>query len=224
MISFDSLVGVLAPHQCVACGLEGSLLCSLCMESAGSPLPPRCAGCHTLSEGSRTCKSCKIWLVVDSVVVATAYEGVYEELLFALKFDCKRQAAESIADIMCKSELEIKEGTILCPVPTAPLRIRQRGFDHTKLIAKRISEITGLKNSSLIKRHTNTRQFGASRANRLKQMENEFYFDKDCIVENKDILLVDDVLTTGATLSGCARVLKKAGAKSVKAIVFAQKI
>jgi ComF family protein len=157
-------------------------------------------------------------------VVTTAYEGVYEELLFALKFDCKRQAAESIADIMCKSELEIEDGTIICPVPTAPSRIRQRGFDHTKLIAKRTSEKTGLKNISLIKRHTNTRQFGASRVNRLKQMENEFYFDKDCIVENKDILLVDDVLTTGATLSGCARVLKKAGAKSVKAIVFAQKI
>jgi predicted amidophosphoribosyltransferase len=55
-------------------------------------------------------------------------------------------------------------------------------------------------------------------------MQNEFYVNKDIIVEGKNILLVDDVVTTGATLSSCAAILKKAGAKSVKAIVFTQKV
>jgi ComF family protein len=224
MLDLDRFVGMLAPHQCLACGVEGSLLCSLCMEAAGDPLPPRCVGCHKLSEHSRTCKSCKNWLVVDSVVVATAYEGLYEELLFALKFDCKRQSADPIAEIMSKSGIDVNQETVLCPVPTAPSRIRQRGFDHTKLITKKISKNLSLESSSILRRNTNTRQFGASRANRLKQMENEFYIAKDSEIKNKDIVLVDDVVTTGATLSGCAKVLKKAGAKSVRALVFAQKI
>ena len=224
MAGLDSLVGVLAPHQCIACGLEGSLLCVLCLGAAGDPLPPRCAGCHKLSEASQTCKSCKQWLVVDSVFVATAYEGIYEDLLFALKFDCKRQAAEPIAKIMSKSAIDINKEAVLCPVPTAPSRIRQRGFDHTKLITKKISKNLNMEINSFLSRNTNTRQFGASRANRLRQMENEFYLAKGSEVKNKDIVLIDDVITTGATLSGCARILKKSGAKSVRAIVFAQKM
>lgn len=223
-ITLDSVVGLIAPHQCLACGAEGSLLCDECLITAGDLMAPRCAGCYKLSEKSKTCKTCKKWLVVDSISVSTVYEGIYEKLLFAMKFDNKRQASVSIAKIMSEAGLDVAEDSILCPVPTAPARIRQRGFDHTSLIASELSKILDLKNYSLLSRNTNTRQFGATRANRLKQMENEFYLRPKSKVDGKNIVLIDDVMTTGATLSSCAKVLKKSGAKSVKALIFAQKV
>jgi ComF family protein len=223
-LSLDKLVGVIAPHQCLACGLEGSLLCDSCMQTAGEPLVPRCVGCHKLSDKFKTCKSCKSWLLVDSVFVSTSYEGVYEELLFAMKFDSKRQAAEPIAKIMAEAGTYEFEDSLLCPVPTASSRVRQRGFDHTKLISSHLANHLLMQKVDCLGRNSNIRQFGANRTNRLKQMQNEFYVNKDIIVEGKNILLVDDVVTTGATLSSCAAILKKAGAKSVKAIVFTQKV
>jgi ComF family protein len=141
-----------------------------------------------------------------------------------MKFDNKRQASESISKILSEAGVDIVENSVLCPVPTAPSRIRQRGFDHTLLITNQLSKTMDLKSHSLLRRSTNTRQFGATRANRLKQMENEFYLNPKFNVEGSDIVLIDDVMTTGATLSSCAKVLKKAGAKSVHALIFAQKV
>jgi predicted amidophosphoribosyltransferase len=112
MITLDRVFGLLAPHQCLACGFEGSLLCDRCMETAGESIVPRCVGCHKLSDSFSTCHTCKKWLIVERVAVSTAYEGIYEDLLFAMKFDSKRQATDSIARIMSGSDLFCRQ--ILC--------------------------------------------------------------------------------------------------------------
>jgi competence protein ComFC len=91
-------------------------------------------------------------------------------------------------------------------------------------MASHLSNDLNIQNASYLGRKTNNRQFGATRVNRLKQMEDEFFIKSNREVLGKNIVLVDDVVTTGATLSSCAKILKKAGAKSVSAIVFAQKI
>ena len=118
----------------------------------------------------------------------------------------------------------IPEGTIVCPLPTAPSRIRERVFDHTMLLTKQIAKHTGLEYKALLGRKTNVRQLGSIRTERLEQMEQEFYAKNLEMIEGRNILLIDDVVTTGASLSGAASVLKKAGAKSVRAVVFAQKL
>ncbi len=224
MITLDSLVGVFAPHLCIVCGSEGSVMCSECLETAGEPIVPRCAGCHKLSDDYKTCSSCKSWLKADRVYVATVYEGIYEALIHSLKFDCKRQAAEPIAEIISETIGEISSETLICPLPTAPSRIRERGFDHTKLVAKNLESILKLKNTKLLGRKSNVRQVGSTRAERLEQMDQEFYIVNLDLVKGKNILLIDDVVTTGASISGASKTLKQNGAKSVFALVFAQKI
>jgi ComF family protein len=184
---------------------------------------PRCVGCHKLSDGFKTCKTCKAWLLVDYVQVTTAYEGVYEELIHAMKFDNKRQATQPIADLISENTI-YKEKVTVCPVPTAVSRIRQRGFDHINLISNRFSNNLKLECERILERKSNARQYGSSRNKRLNQLENEFYVSDKHSVEGKDVILIDDVVTTGATLSSCTKVLKKAGAKSVSAVVFAQKV
>jgi ComF family protein len=224
ILTLDKVIGVIAPHTCIACGLEGSVLCSSCLETAGEPIIPRCVGCHKLSTEFKTCQSCKHWLKADAVFVATVYEGIYEQLIKAMKFDAKRQASEPVAKIMMDALINLPEGTLVCPLPTAPSRIRERGFDHTIMLAKYIAKSKGLEYKSLLGRKTNVRQLGSTRSKRLEQMEQEFYAKDPEMIIGRNILLVDDVVTTGASISGAASELKKAGAKSVRAVVFAQKL
>jgi ComF family protein len=222
--SIDRLFGILTPHICFACGREGSLLCTSCLETAGEPIPPRCVGCHQLSPDFTTCKSCRSWMQVKAVYAATLYEGFYERLIKALKFDAQRQAIEPIAHIMADMMGGFGSDILLCPLPTAPARIRERGFDHTKLLATRLAALSNREYQSLLLRRTNVRQLGSSRAKRLEQMEQEFYIRSNQSIIGRKILLIDDVVTTGASLSAAAKVLKKAGAKQVQALVFAQKV
>jgi ComF family protein len=191
------------------------------MKTAGEPVHSRCVGCHAITADYKTCKSCSSWLKVSSVYVSTVYEGIYEDLIKSFKFDCKRQAAEPIAQIMNGLIVGLKSGYVLCP---APSRIRHRGFDHTKLIAKYLAGLTGLELNTNLKRKTNMRQLGSSRTKRLQQMEQEFYTSGVSSFKDKKVLLVDDVVTTGATLSGATKTLKDAGATKVDAVVFAQKL
>jgi competence protein ComFC len=225
-ITLDSIFGLLAPNLCIACGAEGSVLCIDCLETAGEPVVPRCVGCHAVSDDFKTCRNCRILLHIHTVYVATAYEGIYEQLIHAMKFDCKRQAAEPIAQIMSEVLKSYSNDTnyLLTPLPTASSRIRQRGFDHSKLIAQSMAKELGTESQSLLGRFSNVRQLGSNRTKRFQQMEQEFYTINDELIKDKTILLVDDVVTTGASLSGAAKVLLNAGAKQVRAVVFAQKI
>jgi predicted amidophosphoribosyltransferase len=137
-----------------------------------------------------------------------------------------RQAVYPIAQIMTEvlENKKLPKDLMLCPLPTAPSRIRQRGFDHTKLITNKISLNLDISNDSLLSRRTNVRQLGSTRSQRIAQMSQEFYVKSPEKIEGRTILLVDDVMTTGASLSSASTVLKQAGAKRVYAVVFAQKV
>jgi ComF family protein len=223
MISVDKIVGLIAPHMCISCGKEGSLLCKSCIEEYFQPSLSRCAGCFEISKDYRVCRKCRYWLPLQSVYVANIYEGVYEQLLKALKFEYRRQAVESISAMLNETIYGLPKDVVVCPIPTAPSRVRERGFDHAKLIAKELSAKSGIKYLNALGRHTNVRQLGSGRQKRLKQMESEFYILRTDLA-GKNVLIIDDVMTTGATLAGASKVLKEAGVKSVYGAVFARKV
>ncbi len=230
MMDFDKIIGQIAPNVCLGCGVEGSVLCGQCLVNAGEPPVSRCAGCRKLTKNYKTCSSCIGWLNIYAVYVATNYEGIYEQLVRALKFDMKRSAVEPIATILTDKIAILPSNVVVCPLPTAPTRIRQRGFDHAKLITKaymgklpKDNPWAGWNYQNLLLRKTNVRQLGSSRAKRIAQMEEEFLISKKVDVKGKTILLIDDVMTTGASLSAGAKTLKSGGAKRVYATVFAQK-
>jgi ComF family protein len=231
MLNLDQIIGLIAPDICLGCGAEGDVMCGQCMQTAGEPPVSCCAGCKALSVNSKTCDSCKSWLNIYAVVVANNYEGVYEQLIHSLKFDMKRKAVVPISKMMTTIAPNLPSDTIVCALPTASSRIRQRGFDHAKLLAK--AYITQLPKefpwnewqlAHFLGRKSNVRQLGSSRAQRISQMEKEYYVKNPVNVKGKTILLLDDVMTTGASLSAAARVLKRSGAKRIYATVFAHKI
>ncbi len=210
--------------------MSGDVLCSQCLLVAGEPPASKCIGCSALTNNYRTCSSCVRWLRTYAVYAAAPYSGVYEQIVRALKFDVRRPAAAPMARMMAEVTPHLRGRVVVCPIPTAPARIRQRGFDHAKLLAQEYMKV--LPKDAVngewtlvdaVRRRSNVRQLGSSRSQRIKQMKQALYIHSSGDVKGATVLLVDDVVTTGASLSAAATLLKDAGAKRVYAVVFAQK-
>lgn len=223
MAIVDKLLSLVAPHECLSCGKEGSLLCGWCLPEAFPPLPSRCYKCAKITKNSEVCKSCRRTSPLRHVWVRTEYAGVMKDLVAAYKFNHARAGARVAAEALADA-LPYLPGTIIMPVPTATTRVRQRGFDHADLLVKELAGRLNRVYIHALSRQGQSRQVGTKRAQRLKQMAGAFRASRPAEIYGAHVLLIDDVVTTGATLEAAARTLKKAGAKSVNAVVLAQKL
>jgi len=124
---------------------------------------------------------------------------------------------------MCDTLPDLPKDTIVVHVPTASNRVRLRGYDHAQLIARRIAKSKNLSYAGILIRHGKSRQVGANRQDRLRQLDDAFEVKENKNDRHTPILLVDDVSTTGGTILSATKVLKDAGYKNVNAIVFAQR-
>jgi ComF family protein len=114
------------------------------------------------------------------------------------------------------------ERWVIVPAPTTSRRARQRGYDQAQLIAQSLAKQLDCPALPLLERQTQHHQVGQSGVQRRTQMKHAFRVTKPRVVQKTHILLIDDVLTTGATLEAAAAALCQAGAASVQAAVFAQ--
>ena len=216
----ELLIDILAPLECLNCGNEGSLLCSSCdkhLPVAAS----HCYRCHTPTLNYEVCSTCSSNSSIRNVYVATVYSGVAKDILWQLKLAGVRSSAQLIASKLALL-VSNKSNTLLVPVPTATSRARQRGYDQAELITRELSRITGMPRSRLLARSGQMHQHGLSREQRLRQLNNAYRTKNSSRVRGRHIILVDDVITTGATLESAAWVLRSAGAKTIDAAVFAQ--
>lgn len=159
------------------------------------------------------------------VWINTVYDELSGRLIEAFKYDCNRQAGRILAWLMGENlALNKKLDYLLVPLPPAAGRRRERGFDHALLLAKLVAGRHRLSFACALGRQKDFRQVGASRAQRIAQAQASYFVRKPNAIAGRNILLVDDVVTTGATLQAAAKALRKAGAKRVDALVFARKI
>lgn len=231
MSVLEAAIGWLAPPHCLTCGAEGSALCELCSSSEIIPHGSRCWRCGSLSELSRTCERCR-WLGSPTQVwITTDYENTAKELISLYKFGHLRAAAIPLASLMGQTFLASNDDTrlskinyLVAPVPTASSRVRQRGFDHTKLLAKTISQHLGFPIGYPLVRIGQQRQVGTKRSDRLAQALSSYKVKDSAAVAGRNILLIDDVVTTGGTIIAATKALRAAGAKRVDALIFAKKL
>ena len=214
----------LTSNRCNRCSTEGASLCSSCATSLQEAPKSSCIVCNTLTLGGKLCTPCRQKTKLYSLNAAYRYEGDAEKFLRNYKYDGERDLASplavSIEDIVPPITYDL-----LIWVPSSPARVRRRGFDHTKKIGKRLGKSLQIKTIQPISRIGHGRQVGSNRATRFEQVQTQYSIKPHVVpkLKNKHILLVDDVATTGATITYCARLLRNAGAKRVDAVVFARR-
>lgn len=220
---FDRFLSVIAPYNCIGCNIEGSILCMECSEQIDR-LPSICYSCGKATGNYKLCGDCigknkptHVWIVAN-------YNNLAKDIVAACKFESKRSAASEMAKMIDSTLPYFPQEPLVVFVPTANNHVRERGLDHSKLIAIYFAKLRGWRYLRLLIRTTGARQLGATRDLRKKQLDGAFRINsglaKCC--KNRYILLIDDVITTGATIEECTKQLYKAGAKQVDVAVFAR--
>lgn len=222
MALLDGLFAIIAPYDCLSCGQEGSLLCAWCRPDACPPLPPQCYRCHRLSSNSRVCAGCRSRTRLSYVWLRSEYDDLAKKLVHELKFSNNQAAAAVIAELMVDAMPFLPPEIVIVHIPTSTSHVRQRGYDQAKLIAKQLARRTGRQQAVLLGRTGQVQQVGSKRRERLTQLKDTFRTTHPGLIKGAHVLLVDDVVTTGATLEEAARTLKQAGAKQVDAVAFAR--
>lgn len=228
MSVLDRAIGWLAPVDCLGCGEEGQSVCVGCRTAEILPYGQHCAFCGTASPGCRTCLKCRPG-APRHAWVATDYSGLAKEVIRTYKFVHQRTAANNIAEVIAEKirahvdQLELAKYVVV-HVPTATSRRRQRGFDHAELLARKVAQRLGLKHQPALGRLGQSRQVGLARASRLALSDNKYFARPHLPLKGKNILIIDDVITTGGTLKAVTKTLRQAGARRVDAAVFAKRI
>jgi predicted amidophosphoribosyltransferase len=155
---------------------------------------------------------------LDRLVVAFAYEGVARELVARVKYRNARAAVAWLADAMVERLGREPPVDVVTWAPTTPARRRARGFDHAELLARAVGRRRGIPVRGLLTREPGPVQTGARRAERRCGPQ----LRARPAVGGRSVLLVDDVVTTGATLTAAAGALRRSGAPAVLGLVAAR--
>jgi ComF family protein len=171
--------------------------------------------------GFRTCAACRKSSPLFAVATRADYTGIAKQLVWQLKFQGAQAAATEMARQLAPL-VAAQQPMLVVPVPTATSRRRQRGYDQAVLLARALANELAMPYLSALRRTGQHHQVGASRLQRVTQLQDAYRCVYPGRIAGKHVLLVDDVLTTGATLESAARAIKAAGAARICAITFAQ--
>lgn len=219
----DSIFSLVAPFACISCGAEGAVVCAWCAPDVFPVVPDRCYRCLKATQDSAVCHKCRKQSRLSYVWTVTTYDGYAQKTVRLLKFARVQAAAGPIVAAMQERLPYMPEDVLIVPLPAATTRMRQRGYDQAQLLARRLGQLLNRRYSRALSRVGQQRQVGSTRKQRIEQIHGAFRPLKLPMIKGAHILLVDDVLTTGASIEEVARVLKKAGAKQVDAVAFAYK-
>jgi ComF family protein len=216
---------VLFPPRCLGCGRRGDALCEECWAELPWLAPGVCGRCASTRAQRGACRGCRqLSPQLTSVRAVCAYQGAARKAVTTLKFRSGRYLAPLIGDLM-RVELRRRpiRADVLVPIPIAPKRLRDRGYNQTELLAREVVEAVGARLATdLLRRVDRPAQQRLTAAERLSNLDDAIRCVAPEQVHGQRVLLLDDVCTTGATLSACAEVLVEAGAARVSALVFAR--
>jgi ComF family protein len=215
----DTLISLVAPHLCYGCYKIGTLLCDNCKYDIIDEPFSRCINCLALIS-TENCDNCQLpysraWCVGERT-------ATLQYLIGGFKFQNVYAAHEPLAGLLDQCISTLPKDTIIVPVPTAPAHIRERGYDHTLLIARAFAKKRRLKVRQVLRRVGTSKQRGVGRLQREQQAKAAFASMR--LDPSVPYLLIDDVVTTGATLKYAAKALESAGASSIWAGVIARQV
>ena len=230
---------LLLPMYCRACGTRllteaNGFFCPDCWESSVRIERPFCSLCgkpHQRMIGlgalsNYPCKECRERpnRHVQRIWGAAQYDGAVGAAIRLYKFKSKSRLAQPLAELMiafAEVEMDFSQYDCITPVPLYPTRLRERGFNQSLLLARALSDAFGVETGQSLARIRPTRaQSRLKTEERAMNVRGAFAVTDDAL-KGKRVLLIDDVITTGGTITECARAMKRAGAKSVEAFAAA---
>lgn len=237
-----ALLNLFYPKRCISCKmnlhyLETKHLCGQCWDSITSIPEPFCDRCGIhLPDGGMYCFHCKHEKIHFTLArCAGTFTGALRELVHHLKYRGKNYLAAELAQFLrtaWKQYPELQECEVVVPVPLHSSSLRERGYNQSALLAKEFihllhenSQTQFVFIENLLIRGKKTRsQTQLSREDRMSNVESAFEIEpgRQSAILKKNVLLIDDVCTTGATLNACAKVLHDAGAKRVYGLTLAR--
>jgi len=248
--TFKFFLDAIFPIECLGCGKEGRWLCSDCLTTMPLNLDSHCLECKTQTNFGEFCQNCRGKYNLIGVLIASDYNNeLVKKAIKTLKFRfvpeigqelggllilfLERQLAQIRSAYWPNSFLTNKnfapqvladvKNTLMMPVPLYPRRERWRGFNQSEILARTVAECfkapVDVKN---LRRVRPTReQASLGKEERALNAVDCFAWQGESLT-GKNVILVDDVVTTGATLESCAQVLKEAGAGEVWGLVVAK--
>jgi ComF family protein len=230
---FEPVLAVVFPEDCPVCGQSVGRptrgpLCPSCWDALPRHGGRLCSCGLPLAGGTMECGRCRRGLCPFSAGRSLGpYAGALRTLIHELKYRGRRRVATHLAAALLEDPVLsalVESADVLVPVPLHPRRRRERGFNQAELLARALVRRAGpsCAPDALVRRKETAPQSGLSAAARRRNVAGAFAVRRRAAVAGRIVVLVDDVLTTGATALACTRVLVAAGAKEVRLITVAR--
>ncbi len=216
-----ALLDLFLPPACTSCGRTGALLCDACRGRFAPPSRP---------EDRFVAPDAGVVLgdALILAIAAFAHEGPVRRALAALKYTGASRLAAALAEAAppaLERLVRISGPAALVPVPVHRDRLRERGYNQAELIAKALGRHAALPCANLLERvRPTTKQHRLDRAARLANLSEAFALKRDLELLPATVILVDDIVTTTATLEACASVLRDAGVQAVYGFAVAREV
>lgn len=227
---YSKTIALLFPHRCAGCGKEKSVLCASC-QAAIRPRSPACFVCNARNLTASVCPPCRAKTEFTHFYAPFSYAGVMpRELVHRLKYrfvgECGEIMGRRIAEGIRYYGISLPKNAVVAPVPLHPSKKIVRGFNQAELIAESLAKTFGaplVAHSVLLRVKKTKPQVSFKKGEERAQNVADAFSVLDATpIFKKNVILIDDVATTGATLNEAAKALKRGGAKSVWALTFAK--
>lgn len=235
-MKFSDALDYFFPRKCLGCGREEGYLCSFCREELLLIKMQYCPNCRRPQRDGSFCSSrCAKNFNFDQLIVCLEYSksNLISKMVVQFKYRFSEEMVEILGKIM-KHQMaifshnfrDLEKNILLVPVPLSEERLKFRGFNQSLLLAKYLAKnFSGMEVSDCMSRDGGSeQQAGRSRSERLKNLENKIFIKdgQKRLLERKNVIVIDDIATTGTTLNECARVLKLGGVSHVCGLVLAR--
>ncbi len=229
----DLLLDIVYPRECLLCdariaGQPVRAVCLSCGQGLAWQQASLCHHCGQPRDKGASCPcSAEEKFAFDSVWSFGPYQGNLKKLVHAFKFQKNKAVGRDLAQFLLRSETlgEIfRSAQGIVPVPMHPLKEKDRGYNQAGVLAKELAGAAGLPcfGHALVKSQTSLPQVELGRDARWQNLSGTFAIGASNAIGRRDLILVDDVMTTGATAHHCAQLLRLSGARHIAVVVLAR--
>ncbi len=216
--------------KCFICGRNSETgLCKGCINQFQFLRPPFCKVCKSNKIIDNCCLECQSRVpLFENVITVGIYNGILKSLIYELKYQGLKKYAKPLGFLLAqkiKNEISFKEIDFITSIPLHPEKLKIRKYNQAKIISLQVAKSLNKPYLDLISRHKNTKaQFLLSHQQRIENISDAFEINTKKNLTGKNILIVDDIFTTGTTVQEACKVLKEALAGEIYVGVIARSL